>query len=115
MVVNMEDFEKRGWAIKKKDIIKKNVIGKGEFGGMVLTLFWYAVKCTVIRFAITFLSMLDSFKNICNSVLLITIFLCLGVFFGGGGGGGEFFCHHFIFQRHVIALSVQQIISYQKL
>jgi len=33
VVVNMEDFVERGWAIKKKDITKKNVIGKGEFGG----------------------------------------------------------------------------------
>jgi len=33
VVVNMEDFKKQGWAIKKKDIAKKNIIGKGEFGG----------------------------------------------------------------------------------
>lgn len=33
VVVNMEDFKKQGWAIKKKDIVKKNIIGKGEFGG----------------------------------------------------------------------------------
>ena len=43
VVVNMEDFEKRGWSIKKKDIIKKNIIGKGEFGGEwsgVDSLYW---------------------------------------------------------------------------
>jgi hypothetical protein len=33
VVVNKEDFEKTGWAIKKKDITKKSMIGKGEFGG----------------------------------------------------------------------------------
>lgn len=32
VVVNKEDFEKTGWAIKKKDIVKKSMIGKGEFG-----------------------------------------------------------------------------------
>ena len=35
MVVNKEDFEKTGWAIKKKDITKKSRIGKGEFGGKI--------------------------------------------------------------------------------
>ncbi len=33
VVVNKEDFEKTGWAIKKKDLAKKSMIGKGEFGG----------------------------------------------------------------------------------
>ena len=33
VVVNKEDFEKTGWAIKKNDITKKSMIGKGEFGG----------------------------------------------------------------------------------
>ena len=35
VVVNKEDFEKTGWAIKKKDISKKSMIGKGEFGGKI--------------------------------------------------------------------------------
>ncbi len=40
VVVNMEDFKKQGWAIKKKDITKKNIIGKGEFGGeRIITCF----------------------------------------------------------------------------
>lgn len=33
VVVNKEDFERTGWAIKKRDITKKSMIGKGEFGG----------------------------------------------------------------------------------
>ena len=33
VVVNKEDFERTGWAIKKRDIVKKSMIGKGEFGG----------------------------------------------------------------------------------
>lgn len=33
VVVNREDFAKTGWAIPKKEITKKSMIGKGEFGG----------------------------------------------------------------------------------
>lgn len=31
-VVSMSDFKDRGWAIPRKDLIKKSPIGKGEFG-----------------------------------------------------------------------------------
>ena len=40
MVVNKEDFEKTGWAIKKRDIVKKSMIGKGEFGGKLQSSFF---------------------------------------------------------------------------
>eukprot|EP00731_Ephydatia_muelleri_P016536 Em0009g960a len=35
-VISRKDFEKQGWAIPRKELIKKAIIGKGEFGEVCL-------------------------------------------------------------------------------